>query len=57
MRDYSINDMLMAAVGLALAEGRLGAGRAGVLSPGAAFGPEAMPMLADAGVTWTLEND
>jgi short subunit dehydrogenase-like uncharacterized protein len=54
---YRSTPEMMAAVGLALAEGRLGAGRAGVLSPGAAFGPEAMPVLADAGLTWTLEND
>jgi len=54
---YRSTPEMMAAVGLALADGTLGAGRSGVLSPGAAFGPDAMTTLADAGVTWTVEND
>jgi hypothetical protein len=43
-------------VGLALAEGRLGQGRAGVLGPGAAFGPEALPLLQPAGLNWTIHE-
>jgi short subunit dehydrogenase-like uncharacterized protein len=46
----------MAAVGLALAAGRLGQGRSGWLSPGAAFGPEGLDELAQAGVTWELHE-
>ncbi len=54
---YRSTPEMMAAVGLALAEGRLGRGRAGVLGPGAAFGPEALPLLHDAGLNWTMDDD
>ncbi len=54
---YRSTPEMLAAVGLGLAEGRLGEGRAGLLSPGAAFGVEALPLLEAAGVRWTLEKD
>lgn len=54
---YRSTPEMMAAVGLGLAEGRLGAGKAGLLSPGAAFGVEALPLLETAGVRWILEKD
>ena len=53
---YRSTPEMMAAVGLALAEGRLGRGRAGVLGPGAAFGPEALPLLQPAGLNWTIHE-
>lgn len=56
---YRSTPEMMAAVGLALADGRLGggpAGRAGLLPPGAAFGPEGLDVLRAAGVSWTLET-
>jgi short subunit dehydrogenase-like uncharacterized protein len=51
---YRSTPEMMAAMGLALAEERLGADRAGVLSPGAAFGVEALPRLEAAGVQWSI---
>lgn len=54
---YRSTPEMLAAVGLGLAEGRLGEGRAGLLSPGAAFGVDALPLLEAAGVRWTLEKD
>jgi len=53
---YRSTPEMMAAVGLALAAGRLGQGRSGWLSPGAAFGPEGLDELAQAGVTWELHE-
>ncbi len=53
---YRSTPEMMAALGLALAEGRIGAQRAGLLSPGAAFGSAALPLLEDAGLRWTLET-
>jgi short subunit dehydrogenase-like uncharacterized protein len=54
---YRSTPEMMAAIGLGLAEGRIGAGKAGLLSPGAAFGVEALPLLETAGVRWTLEKE
>jgi short subunit dehydrogenase-like uncharacterized protein len=51
---YRSTPEMMAAVGLALAEGRLGQGKAGVLSPGAAFGAEALEFLESAHVRWSI---
>lgn len=54
---YRSTPEMMAAVGLALAEGQLGQGRAGFLSPGAAFGPEALPYLVPAGLHHAFDFD
>ncbi len=54
---YRSTPEMMAALGLALAEGRLGQGQAGWLSPGAAFGPEAWSVLQAAGcLQWTVSE-
>lgn len=54
---YRSTPEMMAAVGLALAQGDLAKGRHGVLGPGAAFGPEVLPVLADAGIEWKVNPD
>ncbi len=51
---YRSTPEMMAAIGLALAEERLGQGQAGVLSPGAAFGVEALDFLESAKVRWSI---
>ncbi len=53
---YRSTPEMMAAVGLALASGELAQGRAGFLSPGAAFGPEALMVLTDAGLRHELHE-
>lgn len=53
---YRSTPEMMAAVGLALADGRLGAGKSGLLSPGAAFGCDGLSVLqSGAGLRWLME--
>lgn len=53
---YRSTPEMLAAIGLALAEGRLGEAKSGLLSPGAAFGPEGLDALRAARVSWTMET-